>query len=136
MIDSLGELLSKESIQDILCFHNVSTVFLTGENPPYHRHDGYEIYLYIRGNIRIGIEQNCYRLSRGDFVIIEPGNLHRSIVGDETPYEAKITEKAAIRSSRRVKPSNKTGSLSAGDTIKVAKVVGSWVRVKGMKNRK
>lgn len=51
-------------------------------------------------------------------------------------YKAKITKKAAIRSSKGVKPKNKTGSLTAGEIVKISKVVGNWGRLLDKKNGK
>lgn len=71
----------------IRCFHNLTTDFITGVNPPYDRHDGYEIYLFIKGKSKMFIEQYGYNLSPGDLLIIKPGALHRIIITDNTPYE-------------------------------------------------
>lgn len=94
---SLGDIIQSDAIRDILCYHNVSTDLFTGPNPSYHRHDGYEIYLFIRGNTKIYVEQSCYQLASGDCIMIHPGQLHRSIVIDTDPYERigiNITEEA------------------------------------------
>ncbi len=78
----------EQVIDSIECFHNISTDFITGENPPYHRHDNtYEIYLYIKGNTKLYVEQNCYQMSPGDLIIVYPGELHRSVILDNSPYE-------------------------------------------------
>jgi len=75
-------------LKNIICFHKTSTDFLTGSNPPYHRHENtYEIYLYIKGNTKIYIEKNCYNLSPGNLLLVYPNELHRSIITDDTPYE-------------------------------------------------
>ncbi len=74
-------------LEEVTCYHRTTTDFFTGHNPPYHRHDVYEIYLFIRGNSIMYIEQNCYKFSPGDFIIIGPDKLHRNIVTDNTPYE-------------------------------------------------
>ena len=74
-------------LAEVTCYHRTTTDFFTGYNPPYHRHDVYEIYLFIRGNAIMYIEQNCYKFSPGDFIIIGPDKLHRNIVNDNTPYE-------------------------------------------------
>lgn len=84
---SLGDIIQNDAIRDILCYHNVSTDLFTGPNPSYHRHDGYEIYLFIRGNTKMYVEQSCYQLAAGDCMVIYPGQLHRSIVTDTDPYE-------------------------------------------------
>lgn len=76
-----------ELLSGIKCYHKTSTDFFTGHNPPYHRHDGYEIFLFIRGNTMMYVEHNCYKLSPGDLIIISPDKLHRSIVTDNAPYE-------------------------------------------------
>ena len=44
-------------------------------------------------------------------------------------FRVKVTKDAAIRSSKGVKPKNKTGSAKRGDILKVSKVVGSWYRI-------
>lgn len=75
-------------LKNIACFHRTSTDFLTGVNPPYHRHENmYEIYLFIKGNTKIYIEDYCYELSPGTLMIVRPNELHRSIITDHTPYE-------------------------------------------------
>jgi len=60
-------------------------------------------------------------------------HLHNKIVSNYL-YRAKITKKAAIRSSKGVKPHNKTGSLKAGEIVLIAKVTGSWGRLLNKKN--
>lgn len=81
-------MITTHLMNNIACFHDTSTDFLTGSNPPYHRHENtYEIYLYIRGNTTIYVEQHCYNLSPGDLFLIHPNELHRSIIVDDTPYE-------------------------------------------------
>lgn len=45
-------------------------------------------------------------------------------------YKAKVTKKAAIRSSGKVTPVNKIGTVDVGTVIKITKVVGNWGRLK------
>ena len=68
-------------------YHNITNDFITGENPPYHRHNAYEIYLFLSGNVKMYIEQTCYLLERGDMAVINPSELHRSCCLDSTTYE-------------------------------------------------
>lgn len=68
-------------------FHNKSTDFITGDNPPYHRHNAYEIYFFLSGNVKLYIEDTCYQLSRGDMAVVNPSELHRSICLDSDVYE-------------------------------------------------
>ncbi len=51
-------------------------------------------------------------------------------------FEAIVTKKAAIRSSRGVKPNNKIGTATAGDKLKISKVVGKWGRLLDKRNGK
>ena len=44
-------------------------------------------------------------------------------------YKAKVTKDAAIRSSKGVKPKNKTGTKKMGQVVKISKVVGNWGRL-------
>ncbi len=54
---------------------------------PYHRHNGYEIYVFIQGNVRMYIEHECYNLGPGDIAIIPPGSMHRIVSLDDQIYE-------------------------------------------------
>ena len=44
-------------------------------------------------------------------------------------YKAKVTKKAAIRSSGKVTATNKIGSAAVGTTVKITKVIGNWGRL-------
>lgn len=70
--------------EEILCEHKKARGYQTY---PYHRHNGYEIYLFIQGNILLYIEQDCYRLSPGDIIIIPPTSRHRIVSLDDRVYE-------------------------------------------------
>lgn len=76
------------SIQsELICYHNISNSSQKDSFLPYHRHDAYEIYLFIRGNTNLYIEQSCYPLCKGNLVIINPNELHRSVSLDNQTYE-------------------------------------------------
>lgn len=72
--------------EDIICFHNITSAEGI-PSYPYHRHNAYEIYLFLSGNTNFYLEQTCYSLTRGDLVIISPEELHRSLCLDASPYE-------------------------------------------------
>ena len=55
--------------------------------PSYHWHNGYEIYLFLEGNIKHSVEQHCVYPKRGCLCAIRPAELHRSEVLDNSPYE-------------------------------------------------
>lgn len=69
---------------DFLFRHVVTNYVLNGT---YHLHDGYEIYLFLRGNVNCYIEQQCFHLERGDLLVIRPGEYHRPIMLDNSDYE-------------------------------------------------
>ena len=74
--------------KDVICFyHTESTIRSQGGIVPYHRHDAYEIYLFLEGNIDFYLEKDCYRLKRGDMVVVAPTQLHRVVCLDEGAYK-------------------------------------------------
>lgn len=54
---------------------------------PYHRHDAYEIFLFVRGDINHYLEYTCYHLEPGDLIIINPQEMHRTVCLSEQLYE-------------------------------------------------
>lgn len=74
-------------MSEILCHHK-STI--GNQTFPYHRHNGYEIFLFIQGNINYYIEHNCYQLTTGDLIITEPSSMHRVVSLDDQLYERII----------------------------------------------
>lgn len=54
---------------------------------PYHRHNGFEIYLFLAGNIRVYVGTNCYQPLPGDFILIPPSCMHRIVSMDDAEYE-------------------------------------------------
>lgn len=73
--------------ENLVFYHNISKEPSINQSLPYHRHDAYEIYLFLRGNAHMYLEHTCYPLKPGDLLIINPNELHRSVVLDHTPYE-------------------------------------------------
>lgn len=75
----------------VICFHNVTN---PGDerpkNLPLHRHNAYEIYLFLGGNVNLYIEQSCFHLLPGDLFLIHPEQLHRSVCLDSQPYDRII----------------------------------------------
>ena len=70
-----------------ICFHNTTDNYETGDTPLYHKHDAYEIYLFIRGNLRFYIENSCYELKPGDMAILNPDELHAVVANEGATYE-------------------------------------------------
>ncbi|MEC0168564.1 AraC family transcriptional regulator [Paenibacillus graminis] len=70
--------------KDFLYLHRI-TAYNMGTF--YHRHEAYELYLFLRGNVNFYIENSCYHLERGDLLVINPEEMHRSFSLDESQYE-------------------------------------------------
>ncbi|ETT48531.1 helix-turn-helix domain-containing protein [Paenibacillus sp. FSL P4-0338] len=73
--------------EEMVCFHKSTTTEQLSPAQPYHRHDAYEIYLFLRGNTYMYVEQSCYKLSPGDLLLIRPGEMHRCVCADNQTYE-------------------------------------------------
>lgn len=58
--------------------------------PHYHRHDGYEIFILLRGDVNYYIEQHSYRLTRGSLVLINPEEYHRAELIGNSAYERMV----------------------------------------------
>lgn len=74
--------------QDVLSYHNTKSIFSKELEHKYHRHNAYEIYLFIGEEAKFYIEQDCYSLKKGDLVIVNPSELHRSNYMDGSEYES------------------------------------------------
>lgn len=72
---------------DIICYHPATEKQCTDQYLPYHRHDAYEIYLFICGNTNMYLEHSCYHLERGDLLVINPSEMHRSVCLNDQIYE-------------------------------------------------
>lgn len=59
--------------EDVNCEHKSGGNFTSR----YHHHDGFEIYLFLKGEANYYIEQNCYNMMRGCLFNIRPNELHR-----------------------------------------------------------
>ncbi|MBQ8623585.1 MAG: helix-turn-helix transcriptional regulator [Oscillospiraceae bacterium] len=75
----------------VICYSEKSVISAPPLDPhPFHRHNAYEIYYFMSGNVNLYIEQQCYNLRPGDLVIISPEQLHRVVYLDYQVYERTI----------------------------------------------
>jgi len=70
--------------EGLLLRHRITNYSLSGA---FHLHDGYEIYLFLRGNVNCYVEQQCFHMERGDLLVIRPGQYHRPAMLDHSNYE-------------------------------------------------
>ncbi len=74
-----------ETASDEIGFFKKSTTYKM--NNPYHYHDACEVYLLLSGNVQFYIEQTCFSLVPNSLVLLNPNEMHRLQVMDNTPYE-------------------------------------------------
>ncbi len=79
-----GQCLYAPLGEQIVCQHRKASGYQTYS---YHRHDGYEVYLFLSGNVLFYQNYNCYKLTPGDLLILPPTCMHRIISIDESVYE-------------------------------------------------
>ena len=52
----------------------------------YHTHNIYEIYFFLKGEVKFYVEYNCFHLKPGNIIFIHPQESHRAELTDETVY--------------------------------------------------
>lgn len=92
---------------ELLYLHRVTTYNM---GTFYHRHNAYELYLFLRGNVNLYIENRCYHLQPGDLLVLSPEEMHRSFALDQNEYE-RIT--INLKKSYLNRLSTSTTNLSA-----------------------
>ena len=58
--------------------HGIHTSSSNSKMPAMHYHDSYELYYLAMGSREYFIEDKLFSVSAGDFVLIQPGKLHRT----------------------------------------------------------
>lgn len=61
--------------RDVLCEIKHSDSVYTQHQ--YHRHNGYEIYMFLGGDAYFYINDKCFKLNVGDVVLLSPSTSHR-----------------------------------------------------------
>ena len=93
--------------EGIVLRHLTTNYSLSGT---FHRHEGYEFYLFLRGNVNCYVEQQCFHMERGDLLVVRPGQYHRPAMLDQSSYE-RIT--LNLQDSLLQKLSTQSTDLSA-----------------------
>lgn len=72
--------------QNIICeYKNAQS--LISESLVFHNHDGYEIYLFLGGNVNYYTENNGKKLERGDMILTTPYAFHGSVLVNSNVYD-------------------------------------------------
>ncbi len=72
--------------QEIICEHKMARVTPEDINTV-HNHDGYEVVLFLKGDVNIMIEPELFKMKRGDMFFISPLVFHGIDLEDITGYE-------------------------------------------------
>lgn len=56
----------------------------------YHYHDFYKVLIFISGNVSYHIEGKSYSLKDYDIVLVNPSEIHKPVIHDNSPYERII----------------------------------------------
>lgn len=72
--------------RDIICEHKLARILLSSLLT-LHNHDGYEIVLFLAGDVSIFVESAEKKLERGDMIFIGPYTFHGLNVLDIEKYE-------------------------------------------------
>lgn len=88
-----------------------------------HRHDYYEFYFFLEGNVSIQIEGRLFGLRTGDVILIPPGIRHRAVVhGREIPYRRFV-----FWVSREYCARLSAGAASYGYAMRFAEETGRYI---------
>lgn len=63
-----------------------------------HIHDHYELYFFLNGDVRYTVGDRSYDLEAGDFLVIQPGQIHYPVV--KRKAQNKVYERVVIWWSR------------------------------------
>lgn len=83
-METLFSCFSGQLREELLFQHKITNYSLNGA---FHRHEGYELYLFLQGNVNCYVEQQCFHMEPGDLLVIHPGQYHRPVMLDQSSYE-------------------------------------------------
>lgn len=68
-------------------FYNKTTETKSSPLTPFHRHNAYEIFLFLGGNRKVCIDNQCFICEPGDLFLIGPETLHAGLCDEACEYE-------------------------------------------------
>lgn len=75
----------------VMCYsRSTAPGIQTEDDVPFHRHDGYEFYLFLGGSVNFYFGNSVFSPVRGDLYILEPDSVHRAISRGPQQYERFI----------------------------------------------
>lgn len=76
--------ISQETSEDVICTHKSGYAGVTNL---YHKHDNYEIYLLLNGEVNFYLEKYGYHMEKGSILFIRPDVFHRLEYLNPVAYE-------------------------------------------------
>ena len=68
-------------------FYNKTPETKSSPLTPFHRHNAYEIFLFLAGSRKVCIENQCFVCQPGDMFLIRPNQLHAGLCDEACEYE-------------------------------------------------
>ena len=108
----------------VMCYHKSSSPGIqTDDDVPFHRHDGFEFYLFLDGSVNFYVGDCIFSPVRGDLFIMSPEQSHRAISRGMQQYERFIIN---IRRDRMLEfleqDSDLTDSFEMPDPTAIRKI--------------
>jgi AraC-type DNA-binding domain-containing proteins len=79
---------------DYLVFEeNISTIrsnSVIAGNYDFHLHNSYEVYLFLKGDTNYFVEHSCYHLSRGNILVFNNHEIHKTTNLTDMPHERAV----------------------------------------------
>lgn len=80
-----------EMAYPVMCYDRSTTPGIQEDwDVPFHRHDGFELFLLLGGTVNFYVDDAVYSPVRGELFIVSPDRAHRSISRGTQPYERFI----------------------------------------------
>ena len=75
----------------VMCYSRSTRPGIQGDSDvPFHKHDGFEFYLFLNGSVSFFVGESVYSPVRGDLFIISPEVEHRAISRGPQQYDRFI----------------------------------------------
>lgn len=75
----------------VFCYSKSTAPGIQGDSDvPFHKHDGFEFYLFLGGSVNFSVGDSVFSPIRGDLFILEPELTHRAISRGPQQYDRFI----------------------------------------------
>ena len=85
---------------EIICEHKAARVDTCDVNTV-HNHDGYEVVLFLKGDVNIMVEPELFKMKEGDIFLISPLVFHGIDLVDINGYERIVINPVRVSQELR-----------------------------------